>query len=275
MGAVTRFFSGLGTPALVLMTMVAVMLAGLDLILPDPIPIIDEAFLLFVMITGVREIGRRGKARRGGGSTGQGTVIDVKAAPPVSTAPSRAVKTLAARTQAVVDSCSQVPGATQAVRQAARALATEVRSLDGELRDNDAFEARRDNDPWQVDRRIAKLEREVADLEASGDLRRLEVSRKALEVARAHRTRIEFEGARRGEVLLRMESLSSQVDVLSQDLGALLGGRHDGSWRIRKLGDLDPAVETLVVALGAGAEAEAEIEEAVRRRRNPVGALAL
>lgn len=275
-GAVARFFSGVGTPALILLTMASVMVAGLDLVLPDPIPIIDEVFLLFVMITGVREMGRRGRARRLGGSTAAGAIIDVEAdAIPRAAVPSRSVKTLLARAQAMADSASQVPGATQEVRSSARQLTTAVRSMLDELRENDAFEARRDNDPWQVDRRIAALETEVAELEAGGAVRTLEVRRKALEVARAHRTRIDFEGRRRGELLLRMESISAQVDLLANDLGALLAGRHDGDWQIRRAGELDPLIEVMVQGLGAGAEAEAEIEEAVRRARKPVGVLAL
>ncbi len=269
---IARLFGSMGTPLLVLSTMFIVMFAGFDLLLPDPIPLIDEAILVMLMFGGVSELSRRRKLRAANKPLDPMAVRNTPAD----------LKSLAARTQAVVEQASRLVGrgAAPQVGVRVRELAADVRAMVEELRRADAFLARKENDPWLVDRKLTKLGKQAVDLEVRGDDRKLEVARKALAVAQAHRDTVERRVGEREDVMVRMESISAQVDALGEDLGELLRKRHTGRFVTRKLGDLDPRVADVLTALEANAAAEAEVEEAVAankrgRRRTPTGVAAL
>lgn len=266
---ISRFYASLGDGPLVLMMMGVVAFLGLDLLLFDPIPLLDEALLGLMLYGGATEL--MGRRRRKAAGLAPIDPIDVRRMP-------AELKTITTRMQVVTEAASRLVGrgAAPQVGSRVRELATDVRTKHDELRSADAFLARRDNDPWQSSRQLTKLEKQAVDLEVRGDDRKLEVARKALAAARAHRETIERRVGQREDTMVELESLSAQIDALGDDLGRLLRGKHDGHFVVRSLGEVDPRIAAVVDALAASAEAEAEVEAAVRkRRRRPTSAVAL
>jgi len=266
---IARFFSALGNGPLVLMMMGVVAFLGLDLLIPDPIPLLDEALLGLLLYGGTTELMTRRRHKA------------VGAAPVDALAARRApadLRTLPGRAQSAVEAASRLVGrgAAPQVGTRVRELASDVRTLCDEVKAADTFLARRDNDPWQSSRQIAKLEKQVVDFEVRGSDAKLEVARKGLALARAHRETIARRVGQREDAMVRLESLSTQVDALNEDLGELLRGKHTGDFVVRRLGEVDPRIAAAVDTLAASAEAEAEVDAAVKRRtRRPTSAVAL
>ncbi len=261
---IQSFFRNMSDGVLVLATMAFVAVLGLDFILPDPIPLLDEFVLFLMTFGGTAELAGRYKARRL--TTEQRQALSGAALPALSR-PAGELRGLAARVDKLAASACELkeswanPAATEL-----RGLATETRGMAEELRAHDAFLARTKNDPWQVDRQLVRLERRAAGLEAEGQLVRLQEVCSERDELRAHRQVIADRIAGREALLARMERLGRQVDLLSEDLRRLVTGSWDGAWAVAGAGDIEPRIRAVMVEILAARDAEAELEETVRER---------
>ena len=267
---IQSFFRNMPDTVLVLASLFFVAVLGFDLLIPDPLPLIDEFVLFLMTFGGTGELARRYRARRltsGEGSAAIGSAI------PTLCKPATELRGLAIRVDKLAASAgalseSWAPGASAELR----ALALEVQGMTEEFRSHEAFLARTRNDPWQVDRQLSRRERRVAELEAEGQLVQLGEACAERDQLRAHRQAVEARIGEREELLGRMERLGRQTDLLSEDLRRLVSGSFDGSWRLAGAGDIEPRMRAVMVAVLAAKDAEAEVEEAVRGRiRQPLG----
>ena len=261
---IQSFFRNMSDGVLVMASLFFVAVLGLDLILPDPLPLIDEFVLFLMTFGGTRELSRRYKVRRLDSSEERG--LQAPAIPSLSKATGE-LRGLATRSEKLAATTGQLkeswaPGAAAELR----ALAREVGSLSGELRGHDAFLARTRNDPWQVDRQLARLDRRLADVEAEGDLVKLGELSAERDRLRAHRRAVDGRIEQRERLLVRMEVLGRQLDLFSEDLRRLVTGSFDGNWAVADGGDIEPHLRQAMVEIMAARDAEAELEQTVRDR---------
>lgn len=264
---IQSFFRNMSDGVLVMASLFFVAVLGLDLLLPDPLPLIDEFVLFLMTFGGTRELSRRYKAKRL--DSPKGRALANPEIPTVTRAAAE-VRGLAARADKLAASTGDLsePWAAGAAAEL-RALALDVRRMNDDLRGHEAFLARTRNDPWQVDRQLARLDRRVVGLEAEGDLGGLKEACVERDEVRAHRQGIEGRIGQRERVVASMERLTRQVDLLSEDLRRLVTGSFDGTWAVAGGGDIEPRIRAVMVEILAARDAEAEVEETVRERLHP------
>lgn len=255
-------FSGMPAPVLVVVTAVLFCVLGVNLLVPDVIPLLDEAVLAFLLYGSI-------KALRGSGRKELGpTTADVPVRTLLKEAESNGkeaedlAKSLR-RGGLPVRALDGVP----TVRERVADLCEELRSIDG-------FLSRRENDPWQVQREVEKLERAVADAEAGGEQQRHESLQVALEGVRMHEDRVAQQAAERDRVVTALRALSGQLRTLADTLRVV--EERDGvptlpdglgaKWEPELKAVLDGLREVAV----ATAELDAYAEEPVRRGRTRV-----
>ncbi len=199
-------FSGMPTPVLAVVTAVLFCVLGVNLLVPDFVPLLDEAVLAFLLYGSI-------KALRGSGRKGLGPAtadVPVRALLKQAEANSREVEDLAKSLRAGGLPVRALEG-VRVVRERVAALCEELRRIDG-------FLSRRENDPWQVQREVAKLERAVADAEAGGERQRLESLQVALQGVRMHADRVAQQAAERDRVVTTLRALSGQLCTLADTL---------------------------------------------------------
>jgi hypothetical protein len=262
-----KLFRQLPTPLLTLATVVSVFLMGLDLIVLDPLPLIDEAFLLFMTAGTTTELISRFRGlRRLSGDAGdrvrlslsdQRLVQETLASLPVR------ISALMARARVLEDlgHPSRLFGPLQPLSER---IGDQLQAL----REHEGEQSRRDNDPWQIRRQIQKLERAIARRQVGRPTRKLGRMRAELIELQEHEIRTLARLAVADEGKRGLLSLSSQVDVLADDLTRLAapdpagGARSDIPIRALDLPDLEPALAEVAVALRDFARAEAEVDGA-------------
>jgi hypothetical protein len=264
-----KLFRHLPTPLLTLVSLVSVFLMGFDLIVPDPLPLIDEVFLLFMTAGSTTELISRFRGlRRLSGDAGDGVRLSLSeqrlVQETLASLPVR-ISALIARARVLEDL-----GHPSRLFGPLEPLSERVGEQFRALREHEGQQSRRDNDPWQIRRQIQKLERAIARRQVGRPTKKLERMRVELVALQQHeigtlaRLAVADEGKR---VLL---SLSSQVDVLADDLTRLAapdpagGARSDIPIRTLDLPDLEPALAEVAVALRDFARAEAEVDGAAR-----------
>jgi catechol 2,3-dioxygenase-like lactoylglutathione lyase family enzyme len=264
---VQSFFRGMPDAVLVLASAFFVAVLGLDLLIPDPLPFIDEFVLFMMTFGGTGELARRYRARRL--ASGDAEAVDRSAIPALSK-PAAELRGLTARVNNLAGSAGSLSDSWgDAVASELRGLATDTRQMNEELRAHEAFLARTRNDPWQVDRQLTRLDRRVVELEVEGQLVQLQEACAERDALRAHRQRIEARIEDRQELLDRLVQLNGQVGLLSEDLRRLVSGSFDGTWAVAAVARIEPRIRAITGAVQAARDAEAEVEDAVRRRMRP------
>ncbi len=258
-----RFYRSLPGPLVAIVTMAACGVLFLDLLLPDPLFLLDEALLGLLALAGSRELVARVDGRRQGlGQTVRGPSLSHSAPQMVPADPElRQLRSALSTLEAV---SARVPGAgSVGARAAVRELERHGESLATRLSEHDAFLARRDNDPWQVSLAVERKEQRAADLEAGGDTSQLAVATRELAALRSHSASVQARVAERAAELLEVRSLTAQLRSLAQELPrgmAGLSGRLGGS------GSLDPKIVTLLRSLEASSKADEEVDAVLRVR---------
>jgi hypothetical protein len=259
-----RVLRALPRGALVMLSFFAVGALGVDLLIPDVLPFIDEALLGLLALASLTELSDRKKIAAGSAPTGR--VQGVRSAvPELRTLPNR-VAALIAQARHLRAEGSAVEGL-----DGLPAMQDVVADLLDELREADGFLSRSDHDPWLLDQRIVKLERKVAE---GGDAAAI----RDLEAVRAHRLRVDAVLREREDVLERLTTLSGQVDALIVDLRAYEADPDATDFAVADLPDLDPRVQRVLRSVEEAREAEEELEEALEagrsgRARKPAGHL--
>ena len=264
---IQSFFRGMPDAVLVLASMLFVAVLGLDLLIPDPLPFLDEFALFLMTFGGTGELARRYRARRL--PSGQDEASSGSSAGSLAR-PASELRGLTSRVENLAGSAAGLSDSWgSAVAGELRGLASETRTMAEELRSHEAFLARTRNDPWQVDRHLVRLDRRVAELEAEGQLVQLREACQERDALRSHKQRVGARIVERQELLARMDRVNAQIGLLSEDLRRLVSGSFDGTWAVEAVARLEPRIRAITGSVRAARDAEAEVEEAVRRRIRP------
>lgn len=200
-------FRGIPAPLLVLISMTLAVVLGIDLLLPDALPLLDEAVLAFLLYGSMSSLL---------GSRGKRDTRAVTEAVPVSRLMKEAdgaARQLAALARKLRKGGLPVPALDGLSR-----VRTETSRLTDELRVADAFLSRKENDPWQVQRETERLEKAVAEAEAGGEHQRQSSLQIALEGARMHSRRVAKQSADRDRAVSILRSRTGQLQTLAATL---------------------------------------------------------
>jgi hypothetical protein len=268
-----KLFDKLSTPVLTLAAGASVLLMGLDLIILDPLPFIDEVFLLFMTAGSTSELMARFRGARslpGDGGRPRLSRRDQRSA-------QEALSSLSARTTALIARARllESQGHSGRLFESLQLLPDRIAQMLRSSRENEAFEARSENDPWQIRRRIAKLDKTISRLQIGRPTPKLERMRAELIELQQHEitTRSRLEAS--DELRDRLLALSQQVDSLAEDLANLADdGIVQGGWKTLALPDLDPAIADVLAALEHLALAEEEIDGALAAKTQGVAGTA-
>ena len=255
-------FSGMPTPVLVVVTAVLFCVLGVNLLVPDFIPLLDEAVLAFLLYGSIKALRGSGRKELGPATADVPVRTLLKEAESNGKEAEDLAKSLR-RGGLPVRALDGVP----TVRERVAALCEELRSIDG-------FLSRRENDPWQVQREVEKLERAVAAAEAGAEQQRLESLQVALEGVRMHVDRVAQQSAERDRVVTTLRALSGQLRTLADTLRVVeerdgvptLPGGLGAKWEP----ELKAVLDGLREVAAATAELDAYAEEPVRRGRTRV-----
>ena len=244
--------------------MASVILMGLDLILPDPLPLIDEVFLLFLTGGSTSELIARFRSQRRlpaeAGEQVRLTLGEERAAREVLASLSPRVSSLIARARLLEEQ-----GYPSRLFRPLQALADQVAERLRFLSDHAGNQARRQNDPWQIRRKIERLEKRVFRLQVGRPTKKLDRLREELVGLKQHEIATYVAIRAAGNHQQALLTLSQQVDALAEDLariaaeGLTLGG---GEVRLKtnELGVLEPTIAEVGRALTEFGRAEAEVE---------------
>ncbi|MCO4769297.1 MAG: hypothetical protein KDA24_04650 [Deltaproteobacteria bacterium] len=201
-------FAGMPAPLLAVISVFLVFVLGADLLLPDFIPFLDEAILAFLLYGSSSALLKRRSGSK-----------DLRPATEGISARSL-IKETEAQAKSVVSVAKRLRkgGLPVQALEAMPAVQAKVNSLCDELRRVDTFLSRKENDPWQVQRELEKLERQVAEAEAGGETTRLESLQVAVGGARMHTERVAEQTAARDRIVGRLRTLSSQLGTLGETL---------------------------------------------------------
>ena len=262
-GTMDRFLRLIPTPLLVLGTMTVGFLLLLGPI-PDPIPFIDEALLLFVFGGAVSTLlERRRLASRAG---------RVEPSP----SPDPAVRGLKAGrvTSDLKSATRELAKAAKSLRAAGHpgpsldalvGLPDETRSDIEELKAAEAYLSRKKHDPYLLDRELRKLESLVAAAETEGNERGVSRARQASAATQARRAEVLGRRERRDDLLLSMHRLATQSGALLEDLRAVQAERPGPPFLAEGLPDLDRRFADVLADLAQTRTAEVEVEQTLSR----------
>ncbi len=251
-----RLFRHLPNSLLVLLTVASTAALGLDLLIPDFIPFLDEALLALLAVGGTATVMERRKSVTDGGPLPQPPGQELERL-------DERVLTLVARGQAL-----RAGGHGASGLDGLKDLSEVVTGIQADVKRADGFLSRRDNDPWVVDARIEKLQRKAH--RARGDEATGIASE--LETLRAHRRAIDTVVRERAEALTSLSSLAGQVDSLSADLEGLEANPDATDFATAGRPDLHPRIARVLESISEARIAEAELEEALDRGRRTPGA---
>jgi hypothetical protein len=243
---IDRMFAALPAAAVVLLTTGLLGLLALDLLLPDPLFLVEEALLGLLLFGGISDLFRRRRLRAP--DVPSGRITEVRPAP-------ASVRSLAPRTSALVARFRHLEGVGELVvdGSALAGLGASVQERLDRLRGDDAWLSRKEHDPWQLDRSIRRREEDRARAREDGRSDELRGSR--LDVDARLRAR---EG-----LLDELDTLSAQVDELAQQLELDVVDADT----LAVSGTVDPAIERLLATAREVAAAAAEVDAAVEQAR--------
>jgi hypothetical protein len=250
---IDRLYRPLPSALVAIISFFAVGALGLDLLIPDILPFIDEAFLTLLALGGLSEISERRRVASGSVRTGRVQGVRV-AVPELKTLPNR-VSALIAQARHLRAEGSTVDGL-----DGLASMQDVVADLLDEMRKADAFLSRAENDPWLLDERIKKLERKAAqgDRAVSADV----------EAVRGHRLRVDAVLREREDVLEQLGILSGQIDALIEDLQAFEADPDATDFAVANMPDLHPKVARVLQSVEEARQAEQELEEALEAGRD-------
>ncbi len=244
-------FRGMPAPLLGLISVTLAVALGADLLLPDVLPLLDEAVLAFLLYGSTSSFLARGRGR---------DTRSVTEAAPVSHLMKEAA--LAARELESVAGSLRQGGLPVKALDALEGLGTGTSLLIDELRSADAFLSRKENDPWQVQREMDHLERAVAEAETSGEGDRQSSLQIALEGARMHSRRVAKQSADRDRIVSVLRARAGQFQRLTAIL-QLVGEGGDIPVLPDDLGtDWEPELRGVIDGLREVAVAAAELDAA-------------
>ena len=241
-------FRGVPRPMLALISATLAVVLGFDLILPDFVPLLDEAVLAFLLYGSTATLLSRKSV------DGRGATEGVKVGRLVKEAEA-AAKRVVALGKALGKAGHQVPGMNglAAVRERTAEECAELRRLDGVL-------SRKENDPWQVKRELEKLERSVAEAEAEGDMARAQSLEIAIEGAQMHAQQVVQQTADRDKLVMKLRARTGSLSSLEATL-VVLEKRGEVPNLPDGLGDgWEPELAAVVRGLREVAVATAELE---------------
>jgi len=255
-----KLFHKLSTPILTLAAACSVFLMGLDLILIDPVPLIDEVFLLFMTAGSTSELLARFRSMRRlpgvDSSLPRRSLREQRSVQETLGSLSGRVTALIARAR-LLESQGHPERLFQPLARLPEQIAEQLRGC----RDHEAHESRRENDPWQIRRGIAKLEKAISRRQIGRPTPKLERMRAELIDLQQHEISTLDRLAKAGELKDRLLALSSQVDALGEDLANLADdGLVQGGAQVLALPDLDPAIAAVAHGLQDFALAQAEVD---------------
>lgn len=251
-----KLFRPLPTVLVALISFGAVGALGLDLLIPDILPFLDEAVLGLLAFAGLSEMSERKRIKAGSVPTGR--VGGVRTAQPeLRTLPNRVAALIAQARHlraegSAVDALDGLP-----------AMQDVVADLLDELRKADSFLSRSENDPWLLDQRISKIERRTVQAEQDADVPQRKAATAELEAVRGHRLRVDRILREREDVMERLGTLSGQIDALIEDLRALEASPDATDFSVANLPELHPRIARVLESVDQAREAEEELEEAL------------
>lgn len=258
---IDKLFRPLPSALVALISFGAVVALGLDLLIPDVIPLLDEAFLGLLAFAGLSEMSQRKRIKAGSVPTGR--VGGVRpAVPELRTLPNR-VAALVAQARHL-----RAEGSTVDALDGLPAMQDVVADLLDELRKADGFLSRSENDPWLLDQRIAKLERRTVRAQVDADGAERQAATAELESVRGHRLRVDGILRQREGVLGRLTTLSGQIDALIEDLGRLDASSGVVDFSVANLPELHPRIARVLESVEQARRAEEELEEALEAGRD-------
>ena len=248
-------FRQLPSPVLALMLLwVGLFLAG-DLLVPDPVQLLDEETLAFVLYALVDAL----RFRRADGRLAEGA--DREARRELRAVPS----TLSELESDVKALQRDVAGYRSGLADTIAPLPDTVRERRKRLAELDAFFARRENDPWSVERELRKRSRDVAAAEVDGDAARLEERRRAVDTTRMRLQDLDRRLDEREELITELERLHAEVLVLREQVRAVDQGQESFPTTTASV-DADEHLAHLSEALREAHTADHEVDAAVRGR---------
>lgn len=200
-------FRGIPAPLLVLISMTLAVALGIDLLLPDALPLLDEAVLAFLLYGSVSSLlGSRGKRD----TRAVTEAVSVSRLMKEAAGAARQLDALASKLRKGGLPVPALDGLSRVRKETSR--------LTDELRVADAFLSRKENDPWQVQRETERLEKAVAEAEAGGEHQRQSSLQIALEGARMHSRRVAKQSADRDRAVSILRSRTGQLQTLAATL---------------------------------------------------------
>jgi len=244
-----NIFGGMPAPLLLLISMTLTVVLGVDLLVPDVLPLIDEAVLAFLLYGSTSSLLGR---RRGAA----GPVTEAIPAKRLVKEANAVASDLAARAKAL-----RAGGLPVRELDGLATLSVSTRALGETLRRADAFLSRKENDPWQVEREVERLERAVAEAEAGDERARMESLAVALEGARMHGRSVAQQSADRDKAVVALRGRTGQMRTLLETLRVF-----DTAGDIPHLPDTlgrgwEPELAAALDGLREMAEATAELDE--------------
>ena len=241
-------FGAMPRPLLFVLTGFLAVALGMNLLMPDFIPLLDELILAFLLYgSGSALLRRPGRELR--------PATEAVAARSVIKEAKSAADDLRKQGKKLRKEGHPVPAL-----DGVAGVVKEVDSLAKELSTVDGWLSRKENDPWQVQRELDKLERAVAEAEAAGEQVRMDSLSVAVEGARMHADRVARSSAKRDEIVNRLRALSGQMTTLTETLKVVderdavptLPDRLGQGW--------EPALAAVLEGLRDVAEARAELD---------------
>lgn len=275
-----KLFHRLPTPLLSLAAMVSVALMAVDLLLIDPLPLIDEVFLIFLTAGSTSELMARFRSRRRlppeAGEQVRLSLREQRAAHELLASLPHRVTSLSARARVLEEQ-----GYPARLFGPLQTLSDQVAEGLRFLADHEGKQARRQNDPWQIRRQIKKLEKRIFRVQTGRPTKKLDRMREELVALKEHEIATYVVIRAAGQRSLALAAISDQVDALAEDLTRIaaegLTPDFPGESRFKtvEIGALEPTIAQVVRALGEFALAEAEVEGAAVETstlRTPQGA---
>jgi hypothetical protein len=202
-------FRGIPAPVLLLISATLFVMLGVDLLVPDLLPLLDEAALAFLLYGSTSSLlGRR--SRDAGVAT---EAVSVGRLLKEVDAAARDVDSLA-RSLRKAGHPLPALGGLQGLRDRTAADSEALRALDATL-------SRKENDPWQIEREVGRLERSVAEAEAGGELPRRESLEVALQGARIHARQVGTQSAERDRLVTTLRGRAGRLRTLEATLRVL------------------------------------------------------
>jgi len=255
-----QLFDKLPTPVLALAAMGSVLLMGLDLLIIDPLPFIDEALLLFMTAGSTTELLSRFRSTprlaAGGEATPRLSRLELRNR-------EAALKSLPVRTTALLARARllESQGHSAVLFEGLESLPEQVAQMRREGAEHSAYFTRKENDLWQIRRQVEHLARAIGRLQMGRPTPKLEQLRAELIGLQEHELKTLARLKASDDLRERLFALSEQVDALADDLANLADdGLVQGGWKTALLPDLDPRIAGVVRGLEQLAVAEAEIE---------------